>query len=89
MTTGGSSSAACVAETLGDEGSSEVTDSFVSGDSIEDTSDEEIMGSLSGVSKGVSLTEPCYAKEFKVDLNTIEMFIRGRASRLEPYVSTH
>jgi hypothetical protein len=89
VTTGGSTSAAFVVDTWGIEDGSDVTVSFVSGDSVGDTSDEEITGSLSGVSKGVSLTEPCYAKEFKVDLNTIEMFIRARASRLEPYVSTH
>ena len=52
-----------------------VTESCVACDSFADSSDEEMMGSSSGVSKGVSLTEPCYAKEFKVDLNTIEMFI--------------
>jgi hypothetical protein len=52
----------------------------VSGLSLEsagDTSDEEMMGSSPGVSKGVSLTEPCYAMEFKVDLKPNEMFINA------------
>jgi len=68
---------------------SETEEEGVAASSMSGTSGVELEKFSSGASVGMSLTPPCYATKFKLGLKPIEMFTYPRATRLEPYVSSH